>query len=243
MDRSSWYARSRRPFSPRGTADDRRGVPGACRRGGGSRSRSGQLDPALYARPRIELVERGDRWHFQTAPDLAHLLRRDPRRRRAARAVARAATRDLAIVAYHKPVSRAEIEAIRGVQISKGTLDVLMDAGWVRPAGRRKKAGRPLIYATTLDSSRISGLSAVGLPGIDDLKAAELRDPLDQSPVFQLQAGKRRPRRLGRPPKEFPRWMVSDARHILILAIILLVSLAGNRTSSMMGDVAKGLKN
>ena len=94
----------------------------------------------------IELVERGGRWHFQTAPDLAHLLRRtreEPRR------LSRAATETLAIIAYHEPVSRAEIEAIRGVQISKGTLDVLMDAGWVRAAGRREGPGRPLLYATT----------------------------------------------------------------------------------------------
>src|SRR5204863_9839142 len=94
----------------------------------------GQL-AAYYEGREIELVERGGRWHFQTAPDLAHLLRRtreEPRR------LSRAATETLAIIAYHEPVSRAEIEAIRGVQISKGTLDVLMDAGWVRPAGRRE---------------------------------------------------------------------------------------------------------
>ena len=96
----------------------------------------------------IELVERGGRWHFQTAPDLAHLLRRT---REESRRLSRAGTETLAIIAYHEPVSRAEIEAIRGVQISKGTLDVLMDAGWVRPAGRREGPGRPLLYATTDD--------------------------------------------------------------------------------------------
>src|SRR5687767_2584330 len=74
----------------------------------------------------IELVERGGRWHFQTAPDLAHILRRT---REDSRRLSRAATETLAIIAYHEPVSRAEIEAIRGVQISKGTLDVLMEAG------------------------------------------------------------------------------------------------------------------
>ena len=93
-----------------------------------------------YAGHGIELVERGGRWHFQTAPDLAHILRRtreEPRR------LSRAATETLAIIAYHEPVSRAEIEAIRGVQISKGTLDVLMEAGWVRPPGAAKRrAGR-----------------------------------------------------------------------------------------------------
>jgi segregation and condensation protein B len=132
----------------------------------------------------IELVERGGRWHFQTAPDLAHLLRRtreEPRR------LSRAATETLAIIAYHEPVSRAEIEAIRGVQISKGTLDVLMDAGWVRPAGRREGPGRPLLYATTQEFLTHFGLgSRRDLPGIDDLKAAGLLDPLDEA-VFQLQ--------------------------------------------------------
>jgi segregation and condensation protein B len=125
----------------------------------------------------VELVERGGRWHFQTAPDLAHLLRRtreEPRR------LSRAATETLAIIAYHEPVSRAEIEAIRGVQISKGTLDVLMDAGWVRPAGRREWPGRPLLYATTHEFLTHFGLgSRRDLPGIDDLKAAGLLDPVD----------------------------------------------------------------
>ena len=143
----------------------------------------GQL-AAQYEGRGIELVERGGRWHFQTAPDLAHLLRRtreEPRR------LSRAATETLAIIAYHEPVSRAEIEAIRGVQISKGTLDVLMDAGWVRPAGRREGPGRPLLYATTQEFLTHFGLaSRRDLPGIDDLKAAGLLDPLDEA-VFQLQ--------------------------------------------------------
>jgi segregation and condensation protein B len=139
---------------------------------------------AHYEGRGVELVERGGRWHFQTAPDLAHLLRRtreEPRR------LSRAATETLAIIAYHEPVSRAEIEAIRGVQISKGTLDVLMDAGWVRPAGRREGPGRPLLYATTPEFLTHFGLaSRRDLPGIDDLKAAGLLDPLDEA-VFQLQ--------------------------------------------------------
>ena len=99
-----------------------------------------------YAGRGFGIVERGGRWHFQTAPDLAHLLRRD---REEPRRLSRAAIETLAIIAYHEPVSRAEIEAIRGVQISKGTLDVLMEAGWVRPAGRREVPGRPLTYAST----------------------------------------------------------------------------------------------
>jgi segregation and condensation protein B len=132
---------------------------------------------AFYEGHGIELVTRGDRWHFQTAPDLAHILRRtreEPRR------LSRAATETLAIIAYHEPVSRGEIEAIRGVQISKGTLDVLMEANWVRTAGRREGPGRPLLYATGADFLAHFGLgSRKDLPGIDDLKAAGLLDPLD----------------------------------------------------------------
>ncbi len=147
----------------------------------------GDVDAALcdlaerYAGRGVELVERGGRWHFQTAPDLAHLLRRtreEPRR------LSRAATECLAIVAYHEPVTRAEIEAIRGVQISKGTLDVLMEAGWVRTAGRRESPGRPLLYATTPAFLTHFGLaSRRDLPGIDDLRAAGLLDPLDEAAV------------------------------------------------------------
>ncbi|MBO9624611.1 MAG: SMC-Scp complex subunit ScpB [Sphingomonas sp.] len=131
----------------------------------------------LYAGRGIELVRRGDRWHFQTAADLAHLLRRD---REEARKLSRAGIETLAIIAYHEPVTRAEIEAIRGVQISKGTIDVLMEAGWVRPAGRREVPGRPLMYATTAGFLTHFGLaSRRDLPGIDDLKAAGLLDPVD----------------------------------------------------------------
>jgi segregation and condensation protein B len=125
----------------------------------------------------IELVERGGHWHFQTPADLAHLLRRerdDPRR------LSRAAAEVLAIVAYHEPVSRAEIEAIRGVQTSKGTLDVLMEAEWIAPAGRREVPGRPLIYKTTDAFLQHFGLaSRKDLPGIEDLRAAGLLDPVD----------------------------------------------------------------
>ncbi|MBK6298647.1 MAG: SMC-Scp complex subunit ScpB [Sphingomonadales bacterium] len=125
----------------------------------------------------INLVERGGRWLFQTAPDLAHILRRE---REEARKLSRAGIETLAIIAYHEPVSRAEIEAIRGVQISKGTLDVLMEAGWVRPAGRRDVPGRPLTYATTPGFLAHFGLeSRRDLPGIEDLKAAGLLDPVD----------------------------------------------------------------
>lgn len=132
---------------------------------------------AHYAGRGIELVQRGGRWHFQTASDLAHILRRE---REEPRKLSRAGVETLAIIAYHEPVSRAEIEAIRGVQVARGTLDVLMEAGWVRPAGRREVPGRPLIYATTPDFLSHFGLaSRRDLPGIDDLRAAGLLDPVD----------------------------------------------------------------
>ncbi|BAV65960.1 SMC-Scp complex subunit ScpB [Sphingobium cloacae] len=130
-----------------------------------------------YAGRGVNLVERGGRWHFQTAADLAHILRRE---REESRKLSRAAMETLAIIAYHEPVSRAEIEAIRGVQVAKGTLDVLMEAGWVRPAGRREVPGRPLIYATTVEFLSHFGLSSRrDLPGMDDLRAAGLLDPVD----------------------------------------------------------------
>jgi len=132
-----------------------------------------------YRERGVHLVERGKRWHFQTAPDLAHLLRRE---REEVRRLSRAATEVLAIVAYHEPVSRAEIEAIRGVQTAKGTLDVLMEAGWVRIVGRREVPGRPVIYATTPDFLTHFGLeSRRDLPGIDELRAAGLLDPVEDA--------------------------------------------------------------
>ncbi|MEA3060772.1 MAG: segregation and condensation protein [Sphingomonadales bacterium] len=143
---------------------------------------------ADYAGRGVNLVERGGRWHFQTAPDLAHILRRE---REEPRRLSRAAVETLAIIAYHEPVSRAEIEAIRGVQISKGTLDVLMEAGWVRPAGRREVPGRPLTYATTQSFLSHFGLaSRRDLPGLDDLKAAGLLDPIDAAlEQLELESG------------------------------------------------------
>lgn len=125
----------------------------------------------------IILVQRGDRWHFQTAADLAYLLRRESDE---LRKLSRAAIETLSIIAYHGPVSRAEIESIRGVQISKGMLDVLMQAEWVKSAGRREVPGRPLIYVTTNEFLTHFGLSSrKDLPGIRDLKASGLLDPVD----------------------------------------------------------------
>lgn len=138
-----------------------------------------QILQADYEKRGINLVERGKRWHLETAPDLAHILRRE---REQVRRLSRAATEVLAIVAYHEPVSRAEIESIRGVQTAKGTLDVLMEAGWIKLAGRREVPGRPVIYATTSDFLDHFGLSSRrDLPGIDELKAAGLLDPVDDA--------------------------------------------------------------
>ena len=127
----------------------------------------------------IHLVERSKRWHFETAPDLAHLLRREQEQ---IRRLSRAATEVLAIIAYHEPVSRAEIESIRGVQTSGGTLDVLMEAGWVKIAGRREVPGRPTIYATTPEFLEHFGLaSRRDLPGIAELRATGLLDPVEDA--------------------------------------------------------------
>ncbi|MEO1647732.1 MAG: SMC-Scp complex subunit ScpB [Pseudomonadota bacterium] len=133
----------------------------------------------LYAERGVHLVERGKRWHFETAPDFAHLLRRE---REQVRRLSRAATEVLAIIAYHEPVSRAEIESIRGVQTAKGTLDVLLEAGWIKLAGRREVPGRPVIYATTPEFLDHFGLaSRRDLPGIDELRAAGLLDPVEEA--------------------------------------------------------------
>ena len=125
-----------------------------------------------YAGRGVNLVERGGRWHFQTAADLAHILRRE---RDETRKLSRAAMETLAIIAYHEPVSRAEIEAIRGVQVAKGTLDVLMEAGWVRFRGRRRTPGRPVTMGTTVEFLDHFGLEELrDLPGLDELKGAGL---------------------------------------------------------------------
>ena len=134
-----------------------------------------------YAPRGLNLVQRGGRWQFQTADDLAHHLRPS---REQLRKLSRAATETLAIIAYHEPVTRPEIEEIRGVAVSAGTIDVLMEAGWVRPAGRRESPGRPLQYATTPGFlAHFNLTSRRDLPGIADLKAAGL---LDREPPTEL---------------------------------------------------------
>jgi segregation and condensation protein B len=137
-----------------------------------------------YAPRGVNLVQRGGKWHFQTAADLGDILRRDEDQ---TRKLSRAALETLAIIAYHEPVTRAQIEEIRGVSISKGTIDVLMEAGWVRPAGRREVPGRPLLYATTQGFLVHFGLSTRrDLPGLAELKAAGLLEPIDVA-MNQLQ--------------------------------------------------------
>ena len=129
---------------------------------------------AEYAPRGVNLVRVAGKWMFRTANDLAWLLARDtvePKK------LSRAANETLAIIAYHQPVTRAEIEDIRGVSVSKGTLDVLMETGWIRLRGRRKAPGRPLTFGTTEAFLSHFGLEAIGdLPGLDELKGTGLLD-------------------------------------------------------------------
>ena len=138
---------------------------------------------ARYADRGVQLQCVAGRWRFATAPDLAPLLedrREEPRR------LSRAAMETLAIVAYHQPVTRAEIDAIRGVSLSRGTLDVLLEVGWVRLRGRRRTPGRPVTYATTDAFLEHFGLPGLGdLPGVGEMKAAGLLS-LDLPPGFSV---------------------------------------------------------
>jgi segregation and condensation protein B len=125
-----------------------------------------------YAPRGVNLVRVGGKWSLRTAGDLAWLLTRESV---VTRKLSRAAIETLAIVAYHQPVTRAEIEEIRGVTTSKGTLDVLLETGWVRLRGRRKAPGRPVTYGTTEGFLSHFGLDALAdLPGLDELKGAGL---------------------------------------------------------------------
>ena len=125
-----------------------------------------------YALRGVNLVKVEDAWAFRTAPDLSFVIRRDDNE---VRKLSRAALEVLAIIAYHQPVTRAEIEDIRGVQTSRGTLDVLMEAGWVRFRGRRRTPGRPVTLGTTRDFLDHFGLEELrDLPGLEELKGAGL---------------------------------------------------------------------
>ena len=128
----------------------------------------------FYAGRGVNLVRVARKWTFRTAGDLSWLLAREDREQKK---LSRAAVETLAIIAYHQPVTRADIEDIRGVAVSKGALDVLMEAGWVRMRGRRRSPGRPITYGTTQDFLVHFGLDAIGdLPGLDELKGAGLFD-------------------------------------------------------------------
>jgi segregation and condensation protein B len=127
---------------------------------------------AEYSRRGVQLVEVAGKWRFQSAPDLAFLFEET---REQPRALSRAALETLAIIAYCQPVTRAEIEDVRGVAVSSGTLDILMEAGWVRPRGRRRTPGRPVTYGTTESFLIHFGLDTVdSLPGRNELQASGL---------------------------------------------------------------------
>jgi segregation and condensation protein B len=124
----------------------------------------------FYAGRGVNLVRVAGRWAFRTASDLSFVLARDVVEQKR---LSRAAMETLAIVAYHQPVTRAEIEEIRGVATSKGTLDLLLETGWIRLRGRRRVPGRPVTYGTTTAFLEHFGLDAIDdLPGLEELKGA-----------------------------------------------------------------------
>lgn len=129
---------------------------------------------SLYATRGVNLVRVAGRWAFHTAEDLAFLLEREAVEQRR---LSRAALETLAIIAYHQPVTRAEIEEIRGVSASKGTLDVLLETGWIKLRGRRRAPGRPVTYGTTEQFLGHFGFDSIqDLPGLNELKGAGLLD-------------------------------------------------------------------
>ena len=127
-----------------------------------------------YSTRGVNLVRIGSKWAFRTAGDLSWLLTKEavvPKK------LSRAAVETLAVIAYHQPVTRAEVEEIRGVVMSKGTFDVLMETGWIKPRGRRKVPGRPITYGTSEDFLSHFGLEQLGdLPGLEELKGSGLLD-------------------------------------------------------------------
>jgi segregation and condensation protein B len=141
---------------------------------------------ALYANRGVNLVQREGRWAFRTAPDLASRMQIETE---VQRKLSRAAVETLAIIAYHQPVTRGEIEEIRGVALSRGTLDTLLEAGWIRPKGRRRTPGRPVTWVTTdtfLDHFGLESRDA--LPGIEELKAAGLLETGSAISMLGMQA-------------------------------------------------------
>lgn len=155
---------------------------------------------AHYRQRGVVLTRVGDAWAFRTAPDLGPLLKPE---RTVPRRLSQAAVETLAIIAYHQPVSRADIEAIRGVQLGSGVLDTLLEAGWVRPVGRRESPGRPILWGTTdrfLDHFGLSGLA--DLPSLEELRAAGIADDAPQ-PVLGSAASGPVPPPAG-PPRRLP---------------------------------------
>lgn len=143
----------------------------------------------VYQHRGVNLVRVGGKWAFRTAPDLHHMLQEH---RQEARKLSRAGLETMAIIAYHQPVTRAEIEEIRGVAVSKGTLDLLMETGWVKIRGRRRVPGRPVTYGITDSFLEHFSLESVqDLPGLKELKASGLLEgdvPVDLVPS-SVQAG------------------------------------------------------
>ena len=140
-----------------------------------------------YAERGVNLVRAGTSWAFRTSPELAQQLNKEinvPRK------LSRAAIDTLSIIAYHQPITRAEIEEVRGVGLSKGTMDVLLEASWIKPRGRRRTPGRPMAWGTTdgfLDQFGLENIS--DLPGMEDLKAAGLLDSGPAISIYTAAAG------------------------------------------------------
>ena len=136
-----------------------------------------------YAGRGVNLVKVAGGYAFRTAPDLSEKLKIE---RPVTRKLSRAAIETLAIIAYHQPVTRTEIEQVRGVGLSKGTLDLLFEQNWIRPMGRRRVPGRPVTWGTTEFFLEHFGLPSLDdLPGQEELKAAGLLDPRAQAPIFR----------------------------------------------------------
>jgi segregation and condensation protein B len=137
----------------------------------------------MYAGRGVNLVQVAGGWAFRTAPDLSEKLKIE---RPVTRKLSRAAVETLAIIAYHQPVTRAEIEQVRGVGLSKGTLDLLFEQNWIRPMGRRRAPGKPVTWGTSDFFLEHFGLPSLDdLPGQEELKAAGLLDPRSQPPIFR----------------------------------------------------------
>lgn len=137
---------------------------------------------AAYAERGVQLARVAGKWAFRTAADLAPHMKVE---RKVERKLSRAGLETLAILAYHQPVTRTEVEEIRGVALSKGTFDVLFEAGWIRPMGRRKTPGRPVTWGTTQNFLEHFGLDSLSdLPGVDELRATGLLDARPASMIF-----------------------------------------------------------